>query len=325
MQKFLDWLVNDGAAGVLLHYRSPEQTWIGSSGLAELGTDRPVDPDGWFRAGSITKTFTAVVVLQLVGEGKLQLDAAVRDWLPDLPKDVAVRQLLNHTSGLYNYTDDLPGPAEIVRDRYLHHDPREALGVGLVKPRLFDPGSSWSYSNTNYIALGLLIEEVTGNSYGDAVRERILRPLGLERTGLPGDEVDLPEPHAHAYLTVDGELVDLARINPSQAWAAGEVVSTAADLNRFYAAVLGGELLRPTELQAMLDVVPVDDSFGYGLGIQRRRLPGGQVVWGHNGGFFSYQTISFHSADLSTQLTLSSAGTRVEGPETGHLLAGLLG
>jgi D-alanyl-D-alanine carboxypeptidase len=325
MQKFLDSLVADGAAGVLLHYRSPEQTWIGSSGLAELDTHRPVDPEGWFRAGSITKTFTAVVVLQLVGEGKLQLEASAREWLPGMPAEISVRQLLNHTSGLYNYTDDLPDPAGIVRDRYVRRDPRQTLDLGLGKPRLFDAGSSWSYSNTNYIALGLLIETVTGNAYGDEVRQRILQPLGLERTVVPGDEVDLPEPHAHAYLTVEGEPVDLASINPSQAWAAGEVVSTAADLNRFYAAVLRGELLAPAEQQAMLDVVPVDDLSGYGLGIQCRRLPGGQVVWGHQGGFFNYLTFSFHSADLSTQLTLSYTGTRAEQPETGQILAGLLG
>jgi D-alanyl-D-alanine carboxypeptidase len=325
MQKFLDSLVADGAAGVLLHFRSPEQTWVGSSGVAELGTGQPVDPNGCFRAGSITKTFTAVVVLQLVGEGKLQLEAPAHEWMPEMPAEISVRQLLNHTSGLYNYTDDLPDPAGVVRDRYVHRDPREALTTGLAKPRLFEAGSSWSYSNTNYIALGLLIEAVTGNAYGDEARERILQPLGLERTMLPGDDVDLPEPHAHAYLPVDGELVDLASINPSQAWAAGEVVSTAADLNRFYGAVLKGELLAPTEQQAMLNVVPVDDSSGYGLGIQRNRLPSGQVLWGHHGGFFNYLTLSLHSADLSTQLTLSYTGTRAKEPETGQLLAGLLG
>jgi D-alanyl-D-alanine carboxypeptidase len=325
VQKLLDSLVEDGAAGVLLHFLSPEQTWIGSSGVAELGTGRPVDPDGWFRAGSITKTFTAVVVLQLVGEGKLQLEAPAREWLPEMPAEISVRQLLNHTSGLYNYTDDLPDPAGIVRDRHLHRDPRQTLDLGLGKPRLFDAGSSWSYSNTNYIALGLLIETITGNAYGDEVRQRILEPLGLERTAVPGDEVELPEPHAHAYLSVEGEPVDLASINPSQAWAAGEVVSTAADLNRFYAAVLRGELLEPAEHEAMLTAVTVDDSFGYGLGIQRQTLPGGLVVWGHPGGFFNYLTFSFHSADLSTQLTLSYTGTRAEQPELGQILAELLG
>lgn len=324
MQTYLDSLVNDGAAGVLLHYRSPGGTWIGTSGVAELGTDRPVDPDGWFRVGSITKTFTAVVVLQLVGEGVLKLDDPVTEWLPDLPASISLRQLLNHTSGLYNYTDDLPEPEGIVRDRYVHRDPRDSLRVGLEKPRLFEPGASWSYSNTNYVALGLLIEALTGNAYGDEVARRILRPLGLERTMVPGDDVELPEPHAHPYLPVDGKPVDLVRFNPSQAWAAGDVVSTAADLDRFYAAVLGGELLADAEQKAMQTVVTTDESYGYGLGIERRRLPDGQVLWGHTGGIFGYLTLSHHSQDLSRQLTLSYTGTSAEAPETGQVLAGLL-
>jgi D-alanyl-D-alanine carboxypeptidase len=323
MQTYLDSLVTDGAAGVLLHYRSGDQTWIGSSGRAQLGTDRPVDPEGWFRAGSITKTFTSVVVLQLVGEGKLRLDEPVGQWVPGVPDAISLRQLLNHTSGLYNYTDGLPADRHLL-DRYLHRDPAEALQTGLARPRLFEPGVSWSYSNTNYIVLGLLIEAVTSNSYGDEVRTRILQPLGLDRTLVPGDDVDLPEPHAHPYLEVEGDPVDLASFNPSQAWAAGEIVSTAADLNRFYAAVLDGELLGEPEQEAMLTVVPVDDSFGYALGIERRRLPDGQVVWGHTGGIFGYQTLSYHAADLSRQLTLSYTGTTLATPETGQVLADLL-
>ncbi|MEV5962631.1 serine hydrolase domain-containing protein [Kribbella sp. NPDC051952] len=320
MQTYLDSLVNDGAAGVLLHYRSPKQTWIGSSGVARVGTDQPVDPDGWFRAGSITKTFTATVVLQLVGEGKLQLDEPIDQWVPGVSIDL--RQLLNHTSGLYNYTDDLPEPVGILRDRYLHREPQEMLSAGLEKPGLFAPGSSWSYSNTNYIALGLLIEAVTGNPYGDEVARRILQPLGLERTILPGDDVELPEPHASAYLPVDGELVDLARCNASQAWAAGELVSTATDLNTFYAAVLEGDLLAKPEHQAMLTVFQPNEPYGYALGIERRELPDGQVVWGHTGGFYGYLTLSYHSADLS--LTLSYTGTDAKPPETDQILAGLL-
>jgi D-alanyl-D-alanine carboxypeptidase len=323
MQTYLDSLVTDGAAGVLLDYRSGDQTWIGSSGGAQLGTDRPVDPEGWFRAGSITKTFTSVVVLQLVGERKLRLDELVGQWVPGVPDAISLRQLLNHTSGLYNYTDDLPADRHLL-DRYLHRDPAEALQTGLSKPRLFDPGVSWSYSNTNYIVLGLLIEAVTGKAYGDEVRTRILQPLGLDRTLVPGDDADLPEPHAHPYLEVEGDPVDLARFNASQAWAAGEIVSTAADLNRFYAAVLGGELLEEPEQEAMLTVVPVDDSFGYALGIERRRLPDGEVVWGHTGGIFGYQTFSYHAADLSRQLTLSYTGTTLTTPETGQVLADLL-
>jgi D-alanyl-D-alanine carboxypeptidase len=172
--------------------------------------------------------------------------------------------------------------------------------------------------------LGLLIEAVTGKAYGDEVRRRVLQQLGLERTLVPGDDVDLPEPHARGYLEIAGEWVDLARFNASQAWAAGEIVSTAADLNRFYAAVLGGELLGEPEQEAMLSVVPVDDSYGYALGIERRRLPDGEVVWGHTGGIFGYQTLSYHAADLSRQLTLSYTGTTLKTPETGQVLAALL-
>ncbi|WP_432892073.1 serine hydrolase domain-containing protein [Kribbella sp. CA-245084] len=324
MQDYLDSLVDNGAAGVLLHYRSGDQTWIGSSGRAELGTDRAVDPDGWFRIGSVTKTFTAVVVLQLAGEGKLQLDEPVSRWVPGMPDEISLRQLLNHTSGLYNYTDDLPDPAGIVRDRYLHHEPMDVLRSGLTKPRLFAPGSSWSYSNTNYIALGVLIEAVTGNAYRDEVAARILQPLGLQRTMVPDAEVDLPEPHASAYLTVDGEPVNLARVDASQAWAAGAVVSTAADLNRFYAALLSGGLLDEVGLEAMLTVVPTGKDYSYGLGIGRRLLPDGQAWWGHAGGFYGYLTLSYISEDLTRQLTLSYTGKGMEPPETGQVLAGLL-
>ena len=263
------------------------------------------------------------MVLQFVGEGKLRLDEPVGKWVPGVPDAISLRQLLNHTSGPYNYTADLPADRHFL-DRYLHRDPAEALQSGLAKPRSFEPGASWSYSNTNYIVLGLLIQAVTGNAYGDEVRTRILQPLGLDRTLVPGDDVDLPEPHARGYLEVDSEWVDLARFNPSQAWAAGEIVSTAANLNRFYAAVLGGELLAEPEQEAMLSVVPIDDSYGYALGIERRRLPDGQVVWGHTGGIFGYLTLSYHAADLSRQLTLSYTGTTMTPPETGQVLVGLL-
>ncbi|MBB5834914.1 serine hydrolase domain-containing protein [Kribbella italica] len=158
---------------------------------------------------------------------------------------------------IFRYTDDLPEPAE-------------TLARAVAKPRGL---GEWAYSNTNYVALGLLIEAVTGRPYGDVVRERVLEPVGLTRTRMPGDEVDLPEPHLHAYLEIDGKLEDLARMNASQAWAAGQLVSTAADLNRFYAAVLGGELLGGDELAAMLTGVPNGDGTAYGLGIGRETLP----------------------------------------------------
>lgn len=320
LRSVLESLIADGATGVLLDWRSPEGRWIGGSGVAERAGGKPVDPVSWFRAGSITKSFTSVVILQLVGEGRLRLDDSVTEWLPGMPADVTLRQLLNHTSRLHSYTDDLPDAAGIVRDRYEHWDPAETLAGAVGKPRTTE---AWSYSNTNYVALGLLIEAVTGAAYEEEVRTRVLEPVGLRRTQLPGDEIELPEPHLHAYLEVEGRLEDLARFNASQAWAAGALVSTAADLNQFYAALLGGELLGGDELAAMLEGVPNGDGTAYGLGIAQESLPDGRVLWGHTGGIFGYTTVSYHSLDLSHQVTLALAGGSGSEPETRDLLGAL--
>jgi D-alanyl-D-alanine carboxypeptidase len=322
MQKILDGLVEAGAAGVVLHYRDETGEWRGSSGVAQLGTDRPVDPDGWFRIGSVTKTFTAAVVLSLVADRLMALDDSCETLLPGAVPGgagITVRQLLNHTSGLYNYTDDFPDPAEIARARYDHWDPERALGMAFAHEPLFDPGTTWSYSNTNYILLGVLIEKLTGDSYAKAVTTRVLDRLALRQTIVPAGEVRLPEPHAHGYMPVDGQLVDMAELNASQAWAAGEIVSTAGDLNRFYAGLLAGSLLGPAELQEMLTTVD-NGGHGYGLGIGRHRLADGTVVWGHNGGIFGYLTNSFHSQDGSRQFSLSYTGTDAAPPDTDELV-----
>lgn len=321
MQKFLDHLVSTGAAGVLLHYRDEHGEWHGSAGVTDLESRRPVDPDGWFRIGSVTKTFTATVVLSLVADDLVDLEHTCEYWLPGLVPSgdgITVRQLLNHTSGLYNYTDDLPDPAGIVRARFDHWEPQRAVAMGMAHEPLFAPGADWSYSNTNYTLLGLVIEAATGNSYGAEVRARVLEPLDLRETLVPGDDVHLPEPHAHGYLVVDDRLEDLAALNPSQAWAAGELVSTAADLNRFFAALLTGKLLPPTQLEAMLTTA---GDAGYGLGIARRELPDGTVIWGHNGGIFGYLTSSFHTVDAGRQCTLSRTMADAASPEADDLVA----
>jgi D-alanyl-D-alanine carboxypeptidase len=314
MQKLLDDLVADGAAGVLIHYRDGQNEWRGSSGVAELGTDRPIDPDGWFRVGSITKTFTAAVALSLVADGLLELDGTYDEWGPT----VTLRQLLNHTTGIYNYTEDLDDVGAIVRERYDHWEPLRAVRMALRHEPLFAPGTDWSYSNTNYTIVGLIIEAVTGNSYADEVRSRVLEPLGLRQTILPGDDIDLPEPHAHGYLSVGDELIDMTKLNASQAWSSGAIISTAGDLNQFYAALLSGKLLPPAQLEAMLTAVPNGEGGrGYGLGIGRRQLADGTILWGHNGGIFGYLTSSFHAVDGSRQFTASYtvAGTESYNPD----------
>ncbi|MET7283621.1 serine hydrolase domain-containing protein [Kribbella sp. NPDC005582] len=303
LQKFLDSLVAAGSAGALLHYQGPDGPWAGSSGVSELGTSAPVDPAGSFRIGSVTKTFTATVVLQLVGEGVLALEDRVDRWLPGvLPVGdaVTVRQLLDHTSGLYNYTGDLPDTAGIIRDRFVHWDRQRSISIAAAHPLASEP----SYSNTNYIVLGLIIEAATGRSYEGEVTTRILQPLSLDHTLIPGDDPILPEPHAHGYLTLDGQLIDISDFNASQAWSAGELVSTASDLNRFYEALLTGKLLRPAELDALL---------AGGLGIEHITLPN-LDLWGHGGSIFGYRTWSYHTADARHQLTLSVTTTNDDTP-----------
>jgi D-alanyl-D-alanine carboxypeptidase len=326
LQDVLDSLVIAGAAGVLMHYHDADGPWRGASGVAELGTQNPVDPAGSFRIGRVTKTFTATVVLQLIGERVLSLDDKIDRWLPGLVPDgdgITLLHLLNHTSGIYDYTNDLPDAAGIVRDRFMHWDPLRAVNMATGHAALFEPGVTRSYSNTNYILLALVIEAATGRAYATELKDRILNPLDLRQTLVPGDDVILPEPHAHGYLSVDGELVDMTELNASQAWSAGGIVSTATDLNRFYAALLTGELLSPSQLQALQTTVPTDDAFHTGgLGISRLSLPN-LVLWGHSGGIFGYRTWSYHSADAARQVTLSLSSTDAAPPQTYDLLISL--
>jgi D-alanyl-D-alanine carboxypeptidase len=310
-QAALDQLVAAGAAGALAEVRDEHGRWRGSSGVAELDRPRPVPVNGRFRAGSITKTFVAVVVLQLVAEGRLRLDDTVEHWLPGaVPAGdrITLRHLLDHTSGLYNYTDDLPlRDPEFLEVRFRTWTPWELLRLATRHPLQFEPGKRWEYSNTDDIVLGLVIQQATGRPYGAEVKRRIIRPLRLHGTSVPGTNPHIRGPHAHGYLPLvsDGQVqpVDVTALNPSAAWAAGEMISTAADLNRFFAALIGGRLLGPAELQAMTS--PVPPSVDYGLGLMLRRLPCGTTVYGHMGDAPGYSAWSFTTADTRRSITLS--------------------
>ncbi|MEU3793475.1 serine hydrolase domain-containing protein [Streptomyces fructofermentans] len=247
-------------------------------------TGTPVDdarPDGTirrddhFRAGSITKTFIATVVLQLAAEGRLSLSDPVEAHLPGLVRGagndgrrLTLRALLTHTSGLADFTAETRGTTPVT--------PAQALRIALTHP----PGTRgrFSYSNTNYVLLGLVVERVTGRSYAAEAERRILTPLRLTGTSFPGSRDSLPDPHGRAY-SADG--ADVTELDPRVAGAAGELVTTLADLNRFYAALLGGDLLPPRQLREMLDTRTAQGS--YGMGLMPVRLPCGRTVWGHNG------------------------------------------
>ncbi|SNT41698.1 D-alanyl-D-alanine carboxypeptidase [Asanoa hainanensis] len=308
IQLMLDDLVAAGSPGALAQFRDEDGTVDLASGVAELGAERPVAPDGFFRIGSVTKTFTAVLVLQLVGEGRLDLADTVERWLPGLvPGGITVRQLLDHTSGLHNYTDDLD-VAGILRDRRRRWQPREMVDRATAHGPRFAPGTDRAYCNTGYILLGMIIEAATRSTYSAELEQRVLGPLELKQTALPADE-KLPEPHAHAYLpAADGELVDVTAYDPSQAWAAGGMISTAGDLNRFFAALLTGAL--PADLEELRTTT-------------RLTLPDATVVWGKDGGFFGYRTLSFHTPDAGRQLTVSVTTAANGLPPSIDLLAGV--
>ncbi|WP_328458479.1 serine hydrolase domain-containing protein [Amycolatopsis sp. NBC_00438] len=297
LQGALDTLTaQDGVPGAEAVVQDGSRTRVTRSGTGDVATGKPFPRNGSFRVGSVTKSFVATVVLQLAGEGRVKLDAPVERYLPGLLPDrrITVRQLLQHTSGLYNYTDDLDlSDPEALRHRGA--DPAELVAMTVKHPALFPPGTSWSYSNTNYIVAGMLAERVTGHALGDEIAHRITRPLGLRDTYLPrrGDE-KLPAPHAVGYVPIDGNLVDFSDYDATIAGAAGGLVSTPADLDRFYGALLGGKLLRPAELAEMRRTVPADlgvPGARYGLGLGSIPLSCGEF-WGHEGGVLGFTNLA---------------------------------
>ncbi|MEU6356641.1 serine hydrolase domain-containing protein [Streptomyces sp. NPDC047072] len=235
-----------------------------------------ITPADHFRAGSITKTFIAVLVLQLAAEHRLKLSDTVERHLPGLlrgaqgndGRTLTLRELLTHTSGLPDFTSDTKGLIPL--------SPRQAVRLALTHP---SPGPGrYSYSNTNYVVLGMVVEQVTGRSYVTEAARRIIAPLGLTGTSFPGSRTALPSPHGRAY-TADG--TDVTALDPRVAGAAGELVTTLADLNRFYAALLGGRLLSPYWLHEMTDTRTAHGL--YGMGLFPVKLPCGTTVWGHDG------------------------------------------
>ncbi|WP_326554853.1 alpha/beta fold hydrolase [Micromonospora sp. NBC_01813] len=294
--------------GALAEIRDDTGTTELSSGVADVRSGRPPVSSDRVRIFSNTKTFVATVVLQLSAEGRLALDAPVERYLPGLirgngndGREISVRQLLSHTSGLPDYDSPVHAPnGGYYRHRYDHHTPEELVRSGISKPRLGVPGSEFHYSTTNYVLAGMIIEEVTGRSYGDEVTERILRPLGLRDTVLPGDHVRIPGRHARGYAHLDGNKqlagtgrrIDVTQLNPSLLWAGGEMVSTVSDLNTFFAALLAGRLLPAPQLAQMKQTVPANVLPGasYGLGLIRMSLSCGGQYWTHGGSGLGFQT-----------------------------------
>ena len=222
-------------------------------------------PDDRFRIASITKSFVATVVLQLVGEGKLSLSDTVEKFLPGLVPNgdkITVRQLLNHTSGLYDYESDPRLFAPYLSGNLGYTwTPRRLVALAVSHGPLFRPGARWSYSNTNYVIAGLIIEAVTKDKLAGELSRRIIGPLGLKATRLGADQ-HMGSPAAHGYYK--GQ--DVTGLNFSFAWGAGSMVSTAGEVARFFQALLGGKLLHPQQLKQM-EATVTGAAGNYGLGL----------------------------------------------------------
>lgn len=314
-----------GAPGALAVVSDRRGRTVITSGVGDLDTGAPPPRKSRFRIGSVTKTFTATVVLQLVGEGRIDLDAPVERYLPGLVRGngndgrlISVRHLLQHRSGLPdNLTPQLL--QEVIAHPFEHRDALELLKRALERPNLFKPDERFGYSNTNYLLAGLIIEKVTGHRYGDEVRRRIIRPLRLRDTYTPGDRTGIRGPHPAGYIrTGPGqELTEFTRYNPSVAWAGGEIISSGRDLNRFFAALLAGRLLGPAELREMTQTRPTGRPSGdeYGLGLERTSLPCGGDYWGHEGDSLGFSVITGATTggrQVTVMVNLSPGGTAAQ-------------
>jgi len=270
-----------------------------STGFADRENEIPLETDQYFRVGSATKTFTAKAALLLYQDGLFQLDDSVESLLPDLEEfsslhgsGITVRMLMNHTSGLADYVGVPYGdtyPFYMMIDDPLREWTPEALVEISVDYGLQSvPGEAFSYSNTNYILLGLIIEKLSGQNYAAFVKKRLIDPLGLEHTFVPESEAFSGD-YAHGYFEKDsdGKLYDYSAQSPTAVWSAGNIVSTVPDLLIWLESLLGGELLSDEIRDEQFDF-EVADGFGYGLGVASM---GGAL--GHNGTVFGYQTQMF--------------------------------
>ncbi|GAA4833068.1 serine hydrolase domain-containing protein [Kitasatospora terrestris] len=323
LQSALDELHRAGMPGVFAEVRDAGRTWRGASGVADLATGRPIRPDMRQRVGSVTKTFTAVAVMHLVEQGRLRLDEPIGDHLPQLVpgergRAVTVRMLLDHTSGLADYLyaafpSLADGSAASLEDnRYRQFDPDELIAMGVAAPPVGEPGGATGvYSNTNYLLLGRLIEQVTGTPAEEYITRTVVEPAGLRHTGFPtGPRIDGPHPRMYEALyglldpPRDFSVYDMSWVGPAAA-----LVSTPEDLNRFFAALLAGRIVGPESLAQMQVTHPVRAFDGstveYGLGLHKVTVPGCGTFWGHDGSAWGAGTVSLTRADGARQMTVA--------------------
>ena len=308
LQQSAQAVVDAGPVGYLTRVNAAAGVRSATAGLADRSTHRRLKNKDQYEAGSQTKTFVAALTLQLVAEKKVALDAPIERYLPGVVPNgmnITVRMLLQHTSGLFNYTNDSDFIVRAIGEPNTPIPVKEILETAFSHPANFAPGTDWSYSNTGYVVLGQMLEKVTHRPFGDLLQRRIAKPLRLRDTYLADPFAENTGPgFAHAYIgdlsTDTAEYIDTAGWSLSWASSAGAVVSTARDLSTFYSALLSGKVLPKAQLAQMRTTVDVSEEMGvpsgYGLGVYWMETPCG-TIWGHDGATFGSASTTFTTPD----------------------------
>ncbi|NGN67085.1 beta-lactamase family protein [Streptomyces sp. A7024] len=309
------------ATAALVRVGGSDGSWRGSAGVHDLVSGRDADPKARFRAGSTTKVVTAALVLRLAAEGKVDLDATVQRYLPGLLSadfaPITVRQLLNHTSGIPAGAGLGETFEEVYAHRYDTLTPKDVVAGAVAKGPEFAPGARQHYLNINYTVLGMLVEKVTGDSYARQATRLVLRPAGMRHTSFPGTDPRIHGPHNSGYQAVsrpDGttKMVDVTEWNQADRWAAGDMISTTADLERLLGALFRGRIVPGPQLQEMFTVPKGIDGASYSAGLQRFEH-GGKVYWLKSGARYGYTAMVAATRDLSRTLVYSVNSTDAKG------------
>lgn len=306
------------ATAALVRVGGTGGSWRGSSGVHDLESGRPADPDARFRAGSTTKVVTAAAVLRLVAEGRIDLNTPIQRYLPGILsarfRPVTVRHLLNHTSGIP--AGDGLGTTfeEVYAHRFDTLTPqRVAASAGAKEPE-FCPGRQQHYLNINYTFLGLLIERVTGRPYAAEAARLVLAPAGMRDTYFPGTDPRILGPHNRGYQAVrraDGttEFVDVTEWNQADRFAAGDMISTTADLERLLTGLFRGRIVERPQLKEVFSVPSGITGASYSAGGLQRFESDGKVYWVKSGGRYGYNSAIAATRDLSRTLVYSVNST----------------
>lgn len=324
VQRSVRALVSGSIPGAMLFVRQGDRSYTVTAGYADRAKKTPMRAGDVFPIGSTTKSYTAVLVMRLVAEGKIALDDPLSRYLPGLLPDgkrITIRQLLSHKSGLDDFASDTRFVAPYLQGNFGYAwTPRQMVGFAATQPRAFAPGTKFAYSNTNYIVLALLAERVGGESYERQLADFIFGPLKLNDTSLPANNGTLPDVHGYAGLGAHDKAagaapVDSAALTPAFAWSAGGIRASAEDEADFFRGLFSGKLLPQAQVAAMEDASSTGGAYGLGImptsGYEYEWRSYTQAIttscgraWGHGGAFPGYYQLPISSPDGSRQAVL---------------------